>query len=181
MEKCGKILYVARVRQMLRRWSTRASLIRGWRAPADVPAGHVAICVGSSGRRFVVRAAYLNHPVFRKLLAEAEEEYGFSASAGPIAVPCDESSFEQILGQISSSSTSATRFANLDDLNGCFSFFHVGIRSSPFCRCSGGSTRSRSGEPQVLRFRPSAAEAEAEDLLLTCYSCELSLPGIGLI
>ncbi|XP_010917979.1 auxin-responsive protein SAUR50 [Elaeis guineensis] len=133
MEKCGKILYAARVRQTLRRWSTRASLRRGCRAPADVPAGHVAICVGSSGRRFVVRAAYLNHPVFRKLLAEAEEEYGFSTSAGPIAVPCDESRFEQILRQISSpSSSSATSFANLiDDLNGCFSFFHVGIRRSP--------------------------------------------------
>ncbi|XP_008811425.2 auxin-responsive protein SAUR50 [Phoenix dactylifera] len=130
MAKWGMIRDVARVCLMLRRWSTRASLRPGWRAPVDVPAGHVAISVGSSGRRFVVRAAHLNHPVFRELLAEAEEEYGFSARAGPLAVPCDESRFEEILRQISSSSSSATRFANLDDLNGCFSCFHVGIRRS---------------------------------------------------
>jgi hypothetical protein len=57
-------------------------------APADaaaagesvVPAGHVAVCVGG--------AAHLNHPVFRELLRQAEEEYGF---------PCDEGLFEHLL------------------------------------------------------------------------------------
>ncbi|KAG1362718.1 auxin-induced protein 10A5 [Cocos nucifera] len=128
MGKCGKIRCVARVSQMLRRWRIRAALGRGWRAPADVPAGHVAVSVGSSGRRFVVRAAYLNHPVFRKLLSEAEEEYGFSARAGPLAVPCDESRFEEILRQISSSSSSATKFANLDVLKDFCSCCHVDMR-----------------------------------------------------
>ncbi|XP_008800679.2 auxin-responsive protein SAUR24-like [Phoenix dactylifera] len=128
MGKCGMIRYVGRVRQMLRKWRTRAALGRGWRAPADVPAGHVAVSVGSSGRRFVVRAAHLNHPAFRKLLSEAEEEYGFSAHAGPLAVPCDESSFEEILRQISSSSSSATKLANLDDLKDFCSCCPVDIR-----------------------------------------------------
>ncbi|KAG1359255.1 auxin-responsive protein SAUR50 [Cocos nucifera] len=99
---------------MLRRWRLRAaSAARG--APADVPAGHVAVCVGSSSRRFVVRAAHLNHPVFRQLLWQAEEEYGFSSRPGPLALPCDESLFEHILRQLTSSSASSARFVTLED------------------------------------------------------------------
>jgi SAUR family protein len=72
-------------------------------APADaaaagesvVPAGHVAVCVGG--------AAHLNHPVFRELLRQAEEEYGF---------PCDEGLFEHVLRHLSSPS----RFVTLEDI-----------------------------------------------------------------
>lgn len=77
-----------KIRHMLRRWRHKSS---------NVPAGHVAISVGARRRRFVVRTTYLNHPVFRKLLVEAEEEYGFSNTAGPLAIPCEESVFEEIL------------------------------------------------------------------------------------
>ncbi|XP_010940987.3 protein SMALL AUXIN UP-REGULATED RNA 12 [Elaeis guineensis] len=117
MAKCSKIRHIARLRQMLRRWRLRAvasaSASRG--APADVPVGHVAVCVGSSSRRFVVRAAHLNHPVFRQLLRQAEEEYGFSSHPGPLALPCDESLFEHILRHLSSSSSSSARFLTLED------------------------------------------------------------------
>ncbi|MBA0738310.1 hypothetical protein Gogos_011689 [Gossypium gossypioides] len=44
-------------------------------------------------RRFVVR-------VFRKLLIQAEEEYGFS-NQGLLAIPCDESVVEQVIQLIS--------------------------------------------------------------------------------
>ncbi|KAJ8500272.1 hypothetical protein OPV22_010824 [Ensete ventricosum] len=94
-----------------------SSLRRGGGAGAapDVPAGHVAVCVGSSSRRFVVRASHLNHPVFRQLLRHAEEEYGFPSCPGPLSLPCDESLFEDVLRLISSS---PARFPNytLDDL-----------------------------------------------------------------
>ncbi|KAI3774103.1 hypothetical protein L1987_48646 [Smallanthus sonchifolius] len=97
--KSSQIRHIVRVRQMLCRWRRRATTSRRLMA-SDVPAGHVAICVGSSCRRFIVRATYLNHPVFQKLLFEAEEEYGF-CNKGPLTIPCEESEFEEILRFVS--------------------------------------------------------------------------------
>ncbi|KAK1305433.1 hypothetical protein QJS10_CPB11g00844 [Acorus calamus] len=98
--KCNAIRCVVRLRQMLRRWRTRASssAYASRRAPpADVPAGHVAVRVGAGSRRFVVRLAHLNHPSFKSLLVRAEEEFGFD-HPGPIYIPCvDESAFEDFL------------------------------------------------------------------------------------
>ena len=103
MAKCGKIQSIVRLQQTLRRWRSRAAA-----APtAPVPAGHVAVCVGSESRRFVVRAAHLNHPVFRDLLRQSEEEYGFpSGASGPVALPCDEDRLRDVLRRVSSSSDS---------------------------------------------------------------------------
>ncbi|KAJ0964169.1 hypothetical protein J5N97_029291 [Dioscorea zingiberensis] len=128
MRKCSKIRHIVRLRQMLRRWRRRAAAPSGSMGkvpPSDVPAGHVAVCVGSSHRRFVVRAAHLNHPVFRRLLAQAEEEYGF-AHAGPLTIPCDEFLFEEVLRHIASPSS---RFASLEDLQKCCCC-HAGLRSA---------------------------------------------------
>ncbi|KAG8066568.1 hypothetical protein GUJ93_ZPchr0004g40238 [Zizania palustris] len=116
MAKCSKIRYIVWLRQTLRRWRSRAAA----RAAAEaVPAGHVAVCVGGASRRFVVRAAHLNHPVFRELLLQAEEEYGFPSgpggACGPIALPCDEVLFEHVLRHLSSPA-SAARFVTLEDL-----------------------------------------------------------------
>ena len=98
MGKCNKIRHIVRIRQMLQQWRRKASIAGAARAaaPSDVPAGHVAICVGSSSRRFIVRATYLNHPMFKMLLVQAEEEYGF-ANQGPLSIPCDEACFEEVL------------------------------------------------------------------------------------
>ncbi|KAK0577360.1 hypothetical protein LWI29_031949 [Acer saccharum] len=120
--KCSKIRHIVRLRQLLRRWRNKARMSASGRSiPSDVPAGHVAVCVGSSCRRFVVRATYLNHPVFKKLLVQAEEEYGFS-NQGPLAIPCDESVFEEALRYISRSDSG--RFVNLDDFQ---RYCHVGV------------------------------------------------------
>ncbi|KAL2318842.1 hypothetical protein Fmac_032718 [Flemingia macrophylla] len=111
--KCSQIRHIVRLRQMLRRWRSKARM-SATRAPSDVPAGHVAVCVGSNSTRFVVRATYLNHPVFKKLLLEAEEEYGFS-NHGPLAIPCDENLFREILRFISrTDSSKPNRFVNLE-------------------------------------------------------------------
>ncbi|GAA0174115.1 hypothetical protein LIER_27569 [Lithospermum erythrorhizon] len=128
--KCNKIRHIIQLRQMLRRWRTKASasssmhrITTGAHVPSDVPAGHVAVCVGSRCTRFVVRATYLNHPIFRNLLVQAEEEYGFSVD-GPLTIPCEESVFEDILRSVSSNSG---RFnINLDELKRCC---HVDLRS----------------------------------------------------
>ncbi|GLT92026.1 hypothetical protein SLE2022_098850 [Rubroshorea leprosula] len=122
--KCTKIRHIVKLQQMLRRWRNKARVSAG-RIPADVPAGHVAVCVGTNCKRFVVRATYLNHPVFEKLLLQAEEEFGFT-NQGPLAIPCDESVFEEAIRFISlSESGCGTRLFNLDDLKAnC----HVGVR-----------------------------------------------------
>ncbi|XP_027356989.1 auxin-induced protein 6B-like [Abrus precatorius] len=120
--KCSRIRHIVRLRQMLRRWRTKAHM-SAHPIPSDVPAGHVAVCVGTNHRRFVVRATHLNHPVFKNLLLQAEEEYGFS-NHGPLVIPCDEVLFEQVLRFISRScSANSNRFVNLEDC-------HAGVRNN---------------------------------------------------
>ncbi|KAI3978929.1 hypothetical protein MKX01_016104 [Papaver californicum] len=120
--KCGRIRHIVQLRQLLRRWRQKAAL-RSYNSsqstkkiPTDVPSGHVAVAVGSSGKRYTVRASHLNHPIFKKLLAQAEEEYGFGNNHGPLAIPCDETLFEEILRFLSrSDSSNSARYFNLDD------------------------------------------------------------------
>lgn len=97
MGTVSMIRRIMRLRQMLRNWRNKARY-----SPHGVPAGHVAIVAGREGcdRRFVVRATYLNHPVFAKLLSEVEEEYGFGYD-GPLTIPCDESAFEDVIRIVS--------------------------------------------------------------------------------
>ncbi|TKW24055.2 hypothetical protein SEVIR_3G027451v4 [Setaria viridis] len=100
------------LRRTVRRWRSRATAATeasSSRSGAAVPAGHVAVCVeggGCGSRRFVVQLAHLSHPTFRDLLRQAEEEYGFPAAPGPIALPCDEDHFLDVLHRVSSSSSS---------------------------------------------------------------------------
>ncbi|XAR72755.1 hypothetical protein NMG60_11019498 [Bertholletia excelsa] len=118
--KHDKIRHIVRIQQILRRWCKKA-------VPSDVPAGHVAICVGSSGKRFVVRATYLNHPDFKSLLFQAEEEYGFT-NQGPLNLPCEESIFQETLRVVSRSDRGISgRFASPDTFISCGS-----AKSGPF-------------------------------------------------
>ncbi|OMO82011.1 Auxin responsive SAUR protein [Corchorus capsularis] len=64
--------------------------------PRDVPPGHLAVTVGDGGRRFVIKANYLNQPVFRQLLDEAYEYHDLNKD-GPLAIPCDEHLFRDII------------------------------------------------------------------------------------
>lgn len=117
MAKCSKIRYIVWLRQTMRRWRSRAAARAAAADQAVVPAGHVAVCVGGASRRFVVRAAHLNHPVFRELLRQAEEKYGFpSGACGPIELPCDEGLFEHVLRHLSSPAHAAVSTAALEDL-----------------------------------------------------------------
>ncbi|XP_057794797.1 protein SMALL AUXIN UP-REGULATED RNA 12 [Salvia miltiorrhiza] len=131
MSACSKIRHIVRIRQMLRRWRKKAAR----RAPCDVPAGHVAVTVGSNCKRFVVRATHLNHPLFKKLLVRAEEEFGFS-NTGPLAIPCDETLFEEILRYVARSEAgvkSLPRFPTLEEHChvGCRSHRHIWADSRP--------------------------------------------------
>ncbi|OEL24664.1 hypothetical protein BAE44_0014317 [Dichanthelium oligosanthes] len=62
-------------------------------------AGCFTVCVGAGRQRFVVRTECVNHPLFRTLLEEAEEAFGYPA-AGPLALPCDADAFVRVLEQI---------------------------------------------------------------------------------
>jgi len=63
------------------------------------PEGCFTVCVGAGRQRFVVRTECVNHPLFRALLDEAEEAFGYAA-AGPLALPCDADAFVRVLEQI---------------------------------------------------------------------------------
>ncbi|ESQ53641.1 hypothetical protein EUTSA_v10026506mg [Eutrema salsugineum] len=124
MGKNNKIGSVVRIRQMLKQWQKKAHIGSTNDPVSVVPPGHVAVSVGENRRRYVVRAKHLNHPIFRRLLAEAEEEYGFS-NVGPLAIPCDESLFEEIIGVVTRSESSGRgNPATLEDLRRCS---HVGM------------------------------------------------------
>ncbi|CAN8327610.1 unnamed protein product [Cochlearia groenlandica] len=129
----NKIGSVVRIRQMLKQWQRKAHIGSRNDSISDVPPGHVAVYVGENRRRYILRAKHLNHPIFRRLLAEAEEEYGFT-NAGPLAIPCDESLFEEIVDVVTRSESSGRgggdNSATLDDLRRCG---HVGkkVESRP--------------------------------------------------
>ncbi|CAO2145969.1 unnamed protein product [Urochloa humidicola] len=56
-------------------------------------AGCFSVYVGAGRERFVVPVERANHPLFRRLLDDAELEYGYAAE-GPIALPgCDVGAF----------------------------------------------------------------------------------------
>ncbi|CAF1912757.1 hypothetical protein Bca4012_050356 [Brassica carinata] len=125
--KCSKIRHIVRLRQLLRRWRDQARMSSFSRSvPSDVPSGHVAVYVGTSRRRFVVRATYLNHPVLRNLLVQAEKEFGF-VNQGPLVFPCEESVFEESVRFISLSGSTRSRGFTSPDVfkKNC----HVEIRS----------------------------------------------------
>ncbi|KAH9307641.1 hypothetical protein KI387_035552 [Taxus chinensis] len=84
-------------------------------APADVPAGHLAVYVGKQCTRFVIRATYLNRPVFRTLLEAAEEEFGYDYEGG-LAIPCDELLFQHILRLFSGNDPATEQPLNLEEL-----------------------------------------------------------------
>ncbi|KAK2987897.1 hypothetical protein RJ640_003164 [Escallonia rubra] len=69
--------------------------------PNNVPPGHVAVTLGEAGRRFVIRAGYLNHPILRQLLDQAYEDYG-QQKDGPLTIPCNEFRHQDIIHSLRS-------------------------------------------------------------------------------
>ncbi|KAL6897899.1 hypothetical protein ACP4OV_006858 [Aristida adscensionis] len=72
---------------------------RGGRRTTAAPvaaAGCFPVYVGPERERFVVRAEFAGHPLFRRLLDDAEREYGH-APPGPLALPCAVDAFLDVL------------------------------------------------------------------------------------
>lgn len=68
------------------------------------PHGCFSVYVGPEKQRFVIKTKYVNHPLFRILLEDAEKEYGF-ISDGPILLPCDVNLFYKVLAEMDSNVT----------------------------------------------------------------------------
>ncbi|KAM0856858.1 hypothetical protein ACQ4PT_048898 [Festuca glaucescens] len=73
----------------------RSGLTSAARKPSTV-AGCFSVYMGPERERFVVRADRANHPLFRRLLDDAEREYGYAAQ-GPLALPCAVDAFLEVL------------------------------------------------------------------------------------
>ncbi|CAL0318918.1 unnamed protein product [Lupinus luteus] len=63
------------------------------------PEGCFSVYVGPQMQRFVIKAEYANHPLFKILLEEAESEYGYN-SQGPLALPCKVEIFDKVLAEM---------------------------------------------------------------------------------
>lgn len=63
--------------------------------------GCFSVYVGQQKQRFVIRTEYVNHPIFKMLLEEAESEFGYN-SKGPLVLPCDIDIFLKVLMEMDS-------------------------------------------------------------------------------
>ncbi|KAL3745759.1 hypothetical protein ACJRO7_014817 [Eucalyptus globulus] len=61
-----------------------------------VPKGYLVVCIGEELERFIIPMDYLDHPAFRFLLREAEEEFGFQQT-GVLRIPCDVPVFQNVV------------------------------------------------------------------------------------
>ncbi|QCE02516.1 SAUR family protein [Vigna unguiculata] len=63
----------------------------------DIPKGFLPIKVGQGEEqeKIVMPVMYLNHPLFSRLLKEAEEEYGFHQQ-GTMIIPCHVKDFRYV-------------------------------------------------------------------------------------
>ncbi|CAO2181876.1 unnamed protein product [Urochloa humidicola] len=115
---------------------------------ASSPAGCFSVYVGPERERFVVRADCASHPLFRRLLDDAEREYGYAVQ-GPLALPaCDVDAFLDVLWHMENAAA-----GDADD-------GELAAASSPICglqkagRAAGYrmlSPRSSSSSPAVGR------------------------------
>ncbi|KAL1199733.1 Protein SMALL AUXIN UP-REGULATED RNA 9 [Cardamine amara subsp. amara] len=91
----GEIRRAVSLKQILKRCS---SFVK--KSNDDVPKkGHFAVYVGHSRARHVIPITFLNHPTFKMMLQEAEEEFGFSQERG-LTIPCDQTTFLSLLDSI---------------------------------------------------------------------------------
>ncbi|XP_074315110.1 auxin-induced protein X10A-like [Silene latifolia] len=68
------------------------------------PGGCFSVYVGPERQRFVMKAKYASHPLFKMLLDDAREQYGYN-SEGPLLLPCDVNLFCRVLAEMDNEST----------------------------------------------------------------------------
>lgn len=73
-----------------------------------VPEGCFSVYVGPEKQRFVIKTDYLNHPLFKMLLEEAESEFGYDIE-GPLILPCNVEIFNKVLMEMDQDSGDSVR------------------------------------------------------------------------
>uniref|UniRef100_K3ZNE6 Uncharacterized protein n=1 Tax=Setaria italica TaxID=4555 RepID=K3ZNE6_SETIT len=97
--KAGRV--AAAVKSLVSRTLHRGRSGGGGGAAPPVAPGCFSVYVGPERARFVVPVERANHPLFRRLLDDAEREYGGQAAQGPLALPgCNVSAFLDVLWQM---------------------------------------------------------------------------------
>uniref|UniRef100_A0ACD5XG49 Uncharacterized protein n=1 Tax=Avena sativa TaxID=4498 RepID=A0ACD5XG49_AVESA len=135
----------------------RSGLARGGgKVSAGTAPGCFSVYVGQERERFVVRADRANHPLFRRLLDDAEREYGYTAQ-GPLVLPCSVDAFLDILWHMD----------NDEDQE------HDDAVASPICGMPRGGSKGRAAGYRVLSpansspasffFSPRASPATTTD------------------
>uniref|UniRef100_A0ACD5X8M7 Uncharacterized protein n=1 Tax=Avena sativa TaxID=4498 RepID=A0ACD5X8M7_AVESA len=122
----------------------------GGKVSAGTAPGCFSVYVGPERERFVVRADRANHPLFRRLLDDAEREYGYAAQ-GPLALPCAVDAFLDILWHMDNDHDQ-----DHDDM--------VAPSASPIC----GMCRGRAAGYRVL------SPAKSSPASLFCFSPKAS-------
>ncbi|WVZ67594.1 hypothetical protein U9M48_016648 [Paspalum notatum var. saurae] len=113
------------------------------------PPGCFSVYVGPERDRFVVRAECANHPLFRRLLDDAEREYGYAAQ-GPLALPgCDVDAFLDVLWQMERDGGDGD-----GDDAGAQQQVSAAAAASPICGLQSGS-KSRAAGYRMLSPRSS--------------------------
>ncbi|CAM0884435.1 unnamed protein product [Alopecurus aequalis] len=110
-------------------------------------AGCFSVYVGPERERFLVRADRANHPLFRRLLDDAEREYGYAAQ-GPLALPCAVDTFLDVLWHMNN---------DHDDDGGKA----VAPCGSPICGLQRGGSGSNKGRAAGYRVLSSAKSSPA--------------------
>jgi SAUR family protein len=65
------------------------------------PNGYLCVYVGPERQRFVIKIKVFNHPLFKTLLEDVENEYGYRNN-GPLWFPCNVELFCETLVEIES-------------------------------------------------------------------------------
>lgn len=101
--------------------SDRDSDSEDW-APDDVPEGYLVVYVGEGRRRFVIKAKYLSHTVFKALLNKSAEEFGYEHKRG-LEIACEVDFFEHLLCLVETNNPSFFS-TEIDELVGVYAYSH---------------------------------------------------------
>ncbi|PKU59526.1 auxin-induced protein X10A [Dendrobium catenatum] len=75
------------------------------------PVGWVSVRVGMEKEKFLIRAEWMNHRLFRQLLDQAEEEYGYGTK-GLLELPCSVEAFNLVLWEVERDKTDSAAAAS---------------------------------------------------------------------
>jgi len=140
---------ISRTLERCRSGLSRIGAAAGRSAPV---AGCFPVYVGPERARFVVRAEFASHPLFRRLLDDSEREYGHAAR-GPLALPCDVDAFLDVLWHMERGGEDD------DDGGGGEITPPAAVSSSPICGLRSCGSKGRAAGYRMMNPRSSPVVA----------------------